>query len=258
VRPSALIVQAAAYLFLGEIERSDEIFRLAAEEATRLGATDAGVMAISERSLIASGRGDCVVADALARDASELVETSHLEGYATSAMALATSARAQLRRGRWDAARTCLAKAQLLRPRLGESAFPWFGVQTRLELARAYLALRDIGGARSLLDEVRDILRNRPLLGALSEQADILEEEVGKLPDSAATAGTGLTGAELRLLPLLATHLSFREIGERLYVSRNTVKTQAISVYRKLGVSSRSEAIQRADELGLIEAVAAG
>ena len=57
--------------------------------------------------------------------------------------------------------------------------------------------------------------------------------------------------AELRLLPLLTTHLSFREIAERLFVSRNTVKTQAISVYRKLGVSSRSEAIERATELGL-------
>jgi LuxR family maltose regulon positive regulatory protein len=62
----------------------------------------------------------------------------------------------------------------------------------------------------------------------------------------------GFTKAELRLLPLLATHLSFREIGARLYVSRNTIKTQALSVYRKLGVSSRSEAIERATEIGLL------
>ena len=62
-----------------------------------------------------------------------------------------------------------------------------------------------------------------------------------------------LTAAEVRLLPFLATHLSFREIGEHLYVSRNTVKTQAISVYRKLGVSSRSKAIERAVELGLVD-----
>ena len=65
-----------------------------------------------------------------------------------------------------------------------------------------------------------------------------------------------LTPAELRLLPLLTTYLSFREIGEHLFVSRNTVKTQAISVYRKLGVSSRSEAIERAEELGLVERAA--
>jgi len=62
--------------------------------------------------------------------------------------------------------------------------------------------------------------------------------------------------AELRLLPLLTTHLSFREIAERLYVSRNTVKSQAISVYRKLDASSRSEAIERAVALGLVDAPA--
>jgi DNA-binding CsgD family transcriptional regulator len=61
-----------------------------------------------------------------------------------------------------------------------------------------------------------------------------------------------LTSAELRLLPLLATHLSFRELGERLYLSRHTVKTQAMSIYRKLGASSRSEAIQRAREAGVL------
>ncbi|MGZ4300436.1 MAG: response regulator transcription factor [Gaiellaceae bacterium] len=61
-----------------------------------------------------------------------------------------------------------------------------------------------------------------------------------------------LSDAELRLLPLLATHMSFREIGTRLCVSRNTVKTQAISIYRKLGASSRSEAIHYAIELDLV------
>lgn len=73
------------------------------------------------------------------------------------------------------------------------------------------------------------------------------------MPEARPGKGSGLTGAELRLLPLLATHLSFREIGERLFVSRNTVKTQAISLYRKLGVSSRSDAIDRATRLGLVE-----
>ena len=61
-----------------------------------------------------------------------------------------------------------------------------------------------------------------------------------------------LTAAELRLLPMLATHFSFREIGDRLYLSRHTVKTQAISTYRKLAVSSRSEAVEAAIAFGLI------
>jgi LuxR family transcriptional regulator, maltose regulon positive regulatory protein len=62
-----------------------------------------------------------------------------------------------------------------------------------------------------------------------------------------------LTAAELRLLPLLSTHLAFPQIGERLFISRTTIKTQAHSIYRKFGVSSRDQAIERAVELGLLE-----
>ena len=50
----------------------------------------------------------------------------------------------------------------------------------------------------------------------------------------------------------MATHLTFREIGQRLYLSHNTVKTQAISIYRKLGASSRGQAVQRVQEIGLL------
>lgn len=67
----------------------------------------------------------------------------------------------------------------------------------------------------------------------------------------------GLTAAELRLLPFLATQLSYREIGERLFIARSTVKSEAISAYRKLCATSRSEAVEHAAELGLIEATAA-
>jgi LuxR family maltose regulon positive regulatory protein len=52
---------------------------------------------------------------------------------------------------------------------------------------------------------------------------------------------------------MLSTHLKFEEIAERLHVSRHTVKAQIVSIYSKLGVSSRGEAIDRAIELGLLE-----
>ena len=61
-----------------------------------------------------------------------------------------------------------------------------------------------------------------------------------------------LSPAELRVLPYLQTHLTFREIAERLYVSRNTVSSQVTSIYRKLGVSSRTEAVEQATPIGLI------
>jgi LuxR family maltose regulon positive regulatory protein len=55
------------------------------------------------------------------------------------------------------------------------------------------------------------------------------------------------------LFPYLSTYLTLPEIGERLYLSRNTIKTQVVSIYRKLGVSSRREAVERAHDLGLID-----
>ena len=62
-----------------------------------------------------------------------------------------------------------------------------------------------------------------------------------------------MTAAELRLLPLLTTHLSFPEIAAELFVSPNTAKTHAVSIYRKLGASTRTQAVTRARELGLLD-----
>jgi LuxR family transcriptional regulator, maltose regulon positive regulatory protein len=73
---------------------------------------------------------------------------------------------------------------------------------------------------------------------------------------AAGTTGDGpaLTTAELRVLRFLPSHMSFREIGVRLRVSPNTVKTHALSVYRKLDVSCRSDAVARARLVGLVDA----
>ena len=74
-------------------------------------------------------------------------------------------------------------------------------------------------------------------------------------PGRAARAARGLvlTAAELRLLPLLTTHLSFPEIAAELSLSPHTVKSEAWSICRKLGASSRSQMIARSRELGLLE-----
>jgi LuxR family maltose regulon positive regulatory protein len=64
---------------------------------------------------------------------------------------------------------------------------------------------------------------------------------------------SALTTAELRVLRLLPTHLSFREIAGRLHVSANTIKTQAHAVYRKLDASSRTEAVAHARDVGLLD-----
>jgi LuxR family transcriptional regulator, maltose regulon positive regulatory protein len=150
---------------------------------------------------------------------------------------------------RWRPARPSGAAPR----RLLSSAIPTLAVQTLLELGRAYLALSDAAGVRAVLGQARDVLRARPDLGRLPAQVEELRSSLD-LARQASPGASGLTTAELRLLPLLATHLTFREIGERLYISQNTVKTQAISVYRKLGVSSRGQAVQRVRAIGLLGA----
>ena len=88
---------------------------------------------------------------------------------------------------------------------------------------------------------------------ALATQATATLRRLVADQKSSAAAVPGLSPAELRLLPLLATHLSYPEIGVELFLSTNTIKSQAISIYRKLGVSSRSEAILRLRKLGLLD-----
>ena len=100
--------------------------------------------------------------------------------------------------------------------------------------------------------EVDELLRHRPGLGTLVGAAEALRVQLSKERGSSIPGASALTATELRLLPLLSTHLSFREIGAKIFLSRNTVKSHAISIYRKLGVSSRSQAVSRSVELGLL------
>ena len=84
-------------------------------------------------------------------------------------------------------------------------------------------------------------------------RAETLRARLAKERGSSAPGASTLTAAELRLLPLLSTHLSMPEIAGELFLSRNTIKSQAISIYRKLGTSSRNQAVTRSRELGLME-----
>jgi LuxR family maltose regulon positive regulatory protein len=132
-------------------------------------------------------------------------------------------------------------------------AAPVLAVQVRIELIRVYLALADLAGARTLMQEIDELLRRRPALGTLVDEAQALRDRLANERGAGALGASALSAAELRLLPLLSTHLSFPEIAAELFVSRNTVKAQVQSIYRKLGASSRSGAVGRARELGLLE-----
>jgi LuxR family maltose regulon positive regulatory protein len=246
------LLLSVAQLLLGDEEHPQATLAEVTEEAVRDGAVYAAVVALGERALLHLAHDEVDAAESHLLRAWSLVTEEVLADYGPTAILLAADARLALLRGDPVKARESLARAHRLRPQL-TYAIPWYAAQTRLELARVHLELRDAAGATTLLSEVGDVLRHRPDLGVLPARAHELRGEIAAIGDPDDNWASSLTAAELRLLPLLTTHLSFREIAERLYVSRNTVKTQAISVYRKLGVSSRSDAIRRATELGLVD-----
>ena len=101
--------------------------------------------------------------------------------------------------------------------------------------------------------EADEILKHRPGLGILVTEAKMLRAHLAQQPGPSAPGASALTAVELRLLPLLSTHLSFPEIGAEFFLSPHTIKSQAISLYRKLGASTRNQAVIRARELGMLE-----
>ena len=134
-----------------------------------------------------------------------------------------------------------------------DHGIPWVTVQVGLELTRIHLALAEVAAARTVLAETERVLELRPDMGVLVDETRELQDRLAATSGPAGAWAMSLTGAELRLLPYLATHLTVPEIATRLFISRNTVKTEAVSIYRKLGASSRSQAIERAVEVGLLE-----
>jgi LuxR family maltose regulon positive regulatory protein len=249
-RSTMLHTEGLSYLLEGDLDRADPIFAHAFDAATEAGASPLAAVVLAERCSVAVGRGDWPAAVALAERALSMVQGGEFDAYWTSALVYAWAARAASHRGDPAAAREHVIRAARLRPLL-TYALPVVSVQALLELARAYTALTDPDGARAVLRQVNDILQQRPDLGVLPGEAEELRAKV-EMMGRQGVGGSSLTTAELRILPLLATHLTFREIAERLYLSPYTVKTQALSVYRKLGVSSRSAAIERAHRVGVL------
>ena len=246
---TALLLEGVALVLAGRADRADPILAHAAEVATHIGALPAAAAALAQRALIAIARHDWIEAQTLIERGLEIARAGQLDDYEMSPLLHAVAARTALHRRHVPQAQDHLARAAHLRPRL-TAALPHRAVQTLLELTRAHLALTDVAGAKRLLREARIILHQRPPLGILPAQATQLQSKLDTLRETTTSVAT-LTTAELRLLPLLSTHLTFREIGERLYLCQHTVKSQALSVYRKLGVSSRSQAIHRVQQAGL-------
>lgn len=247
-RVTALVVLGFAHVLAGDDVSAEEVLADGVREARRVDDHTIWGLALAQLALYALERGDLGNADALSREAREHGALARGD---TTAFAFVASARVAQRQGDSRRLEEYVTAVQLRRPGL-TAAIPSVSALTLLQLTRIHIASGDSAGARAILRDVNDLLRERPDLGIVRDEANRLAEQVRTLPATIAGATT-LTPAELRLLPLLPTHLSFPEIGSRLFLSRHTVKTQAIAIYHKLDVTSRGEAVARAREIGLLD-----
>jgi len=251
-RATPILLRGMAHLIAGEVDRADVFFEDAVAEARAAGGATDACVALAERSLLAMASGAQDVAGRHLAEARAVARQANLEDYPPVTIMYAVAARLALHGADRPRARSELTRAQRIRPAL-TYALPHLAVQARLELARCHLALADAAAARILLREVDEILIRRPGLGAFARHAEDLRAELSRARGPSAAGASALTAAELRLLPLLSTHLSFPEIAAEVFLSPHTIKSQSRSLYRKLGASSRSQAVTRARELALLD-----
>jgi LuxR family maltose regulon positive regulatory protein len=231
----------------GDWAEADEALADASAEAAEDGSALTGMMALGERSLVAIRLDRWSDAEAHATRALEIGGRHGAGDSWAAGVARVGAAHVALHRGDVAAARAHLdgvadSLAHLTR------AVPAVSVQVRLELARAYVSLGDADRAKRALDEADDVVRRFPKMRELASWADEIRGQLRERTDGAIR----LTNAELRLLPLLATNLTFQAIADELFLSPHTVKAEAISIYRKLGQTSRGATVARAREIGLI------
>lgn len=250
-RVGCLQLSSAVQRMAGDAEAAQRAADAAVQLTEARGAGSGLVLALGQRALLALRRGDRAASRADVELGLATMASAQLQDYGNSALLFVVAARLAVSRGERAEAIRQLRGFDRLRPIL-TAAVPWMAVESRLEAVRVHVALGDAAAARTLLLEVNDVLRLRPHLGTLVTEADELRDAVHELHVGGSGVGT-LTAAEIRVLGYLPTHLTFREVAERLYVSPHTVKTQAISIYSKLGVSSRRGAIEAAVAAGMLD-----
>jgi LuxR family maltose regulon positive regulatory protein len=250
-RPIARFVEGSALRLLGEHAAA----RVCLEDGARLSGVlhpSIHVHCLSHLALLAIDEGAIAEASLLVDQAMREIDRYVLGERPAMALAYAAAALSHARQGATAEARTASKHGLWLLEKLtGVGA--GLVADAGLSLARATLLLGDVNTSRMLVREAHRIVARYPDPGVLPARLQEVERMTDASTVPVGLAATPLTPAEMRVLRYLPTHLSFEAIAEELIVSRNTVKTQAIAAYRKLGVSSRAEAVAQARHLGLLE-----
>lgn len=253
-RATGRLLEGVAYHLTGRRQAA----RVPLEEGGRGGAAVAPniqALCLAQLALLVAQDEDWEKATVLISRARKQVRACGLDRYPTMSLVFAVSGLVRAQRGMVDEARGDLVSSTRLLGELGDFA-AWYEAETRITMARTALRLGDVTAARSLLSEASHALREASDSTALRAW---LEEMRVQLDAATRSAGEtcALTTAELRVLQLLPTHLSYPAMAQRLYVSPNTVKTHVRAVYRKLDASSRGEAVAHAFAAGLLDDVQA-
>ena len=243
-RPSACWAVGAGQYFRGEFGEADPWFAESVALAPASGQWMAGASSLAYRSLIAGEQGRLEDQRMLAEQAVEFAREHSMEEV-TGEVWLALGASFTRRRRPGEAQPLIEHGVAVLRS--------W---GQPIELAEAQLrhaaVLRTLGARErsdTAIAEARSLLESCPDPGILAGWLKALERSPLR------PTGPGnqkLTERELRVLRLLESDLSEHDIGLALFVSHNTVHSHVRSIYRKLDVSSRADALERSRELGLL------
>jgi LuxR family maltose regulon positive regulatory protein len=243
----------AAYGFALYICGDVEGASVQAEAALHANASIALVRMLSYAvtSLIAAEEGNLDQAWEYARAARDIVSGSGLRTVPQGSLAYTATGAVFANQGRLEEARSEFEQALQSR-RKWPGISPWLTVEILLRLAPVLADLGDRREAAALLDEVSHVLT------ALPDGADAQLARLGRLQHRVAarprvvSLAEPLTDRELAVLRLLRGTLSLREIGQQLYLSQNTIKTHTRAIYRKLGASTRQDALARAQEIDIL------
>src|SRR5690349_16719326 len=250
-RDTALWLLAESHLLTGHTDQARDAFAAASATAAGTSSWDTIPLCEAQVAWLAMDRGEWPEAVDRLELALGTIDAQQLHGYVSSLTAFAGAARLSLHHGDVKEAHRQLARAMRARP-AATYLLPYHSARLRLQLARVYLALAEQATVRQLLREIDEIARRRPALGTLIDEVREFRDVLASRATTDAIGVVPLTPAELRVLPYLPTHLTADKIAERLFLSGHTVKTEIKAVYRKLGVSSRNDAVQRATAVGLL------
>ena len=248
---SARRAMGAAYLLLGRPQEAIAVLRESLALSTdRPELSHTRVFTLGYLVFAAAELGERRDAQRWAVEAGWLAAQQHLHDTIYGAIAYTAGALAHNQRGDQTEAARQLENVRRLRPLL--LVGPWLNADLALRCADISLDLGDVAGALDHAQVAGDALQGYPDAGTLPARLQRLQASIRR------GQSYGLTPAELRLVAFLRTHLSLQDIADRLHLARPTVKTHVASIYDKLGVTGRSDAVEIIEQAGLESTEAKG